>query len=96
MGLFDIFKKNKKFDLPDSYKGIINKNDYNLVIDIAKKYHFEKELPITQINEGEIITEIDGEEQHRYLDNLVRLLSSNDKELWEYLINEHFEKTERK
>lgn len=45
-----------------------------------------------RIGDGEIVAEIEGQEQYWYLDNLVRVLSSNDKKLWEQLITEHFDK----
>lgn len=92
MGLFDIFKKQKKYELPDMYKGIITKDEYNDILEICIKYHQDKELIISKIDEGEIITDIDGDEQHRYLDNLVRVLASNEKTIWRQLICEHFDK----
>lgn len=92
MGLFDIFKKQKKFDLPEMYNGFISKEEYNIIMEICIKYHNDNELIISKIDEGEIVTNIDGDEQHRYLDNLVRVLASNDKTIWNKLIYEHFDK----
>ncbi len=92
MGLFDIFKKQKKYELPEMYNGIITKDEYNDILEICIKYHLDKELVISKIDEGEIITDIDGDEQHRYLDNLVRVLASNEKTIWSQLIYEHFDK----
>jgi hypothetical protein len=92
MGLFDIFKKQKKFELPEMYNGIISKNEYNVIMEICIKYYNDNDLIISKIDEGEIVTDIDGESQHRYLDNLVRILASNDKTIWNELIYEHFDK----
>lgn len=92
MGFFDKYKKNKKYNLPDIYKKLINEDEYNLIIEISQKYHTDNGLKISKINDGEIIIEVNNEEQHRYLDNLVRLLSSNDKKSWKELIYEHFDK----
>jgi hypothetical protein len=92
MGLFDIFKKQKKFDLPEMYNGIISKDEHNIIMEICIKYHNDNELIISKIDEGEIVTDIDGNEQHSYLDNLVRVLASNDKTIWNELIYEHFDK----
>jgi len=92
MGLFDIFKKQKKFDLPEMYNGIISKDEYNIIMEICIKYHNDNELIISKIDEGEIVTDIDGNEQQSYLDNLVRVLASNDKTIWNELIYEHFDK----
>ena len=92
MGLFNIFKKQKKFDLPEMYNGIISKDEYNIIMEICIKYHNDNELIISKIDEGEIVTDIDGNEQHCYLDNLVRVLASNDKTIWNELIYEHFDK----
>lgn len=92
MGIFDIFKKQKKFKLPEMYNGIISKYEYNDIMQICIKYHQDNELIISKIDEGEIVTDFNGEEQHRYLDNLVRILASNEKTTWEELIYEHFDK----
>lgn len=92
MGLFDIFKKKKKFDLPEMYNGIISKDEYNIIMEICIKYHNDKELIISKIDEGEIVINIDGGEQRRYLGNLIRVLVSNDKTVWNDLIYEHFDK----
>jgi hypothetical protein len=94
MGLFDIFKKSKKHKLPESYEGVISRDDYNEVIEIAIDYHKKNGLEITSIEEGTIIIDLDdtGNQQHRYLDNLVRVLASNDKEKWREIICTHFDK----
>lgn len=92
MALFDIFKKQKKFELPEMYNGIISKDEYNFIMEICIKYHNDNELIVSKIDEGEIVIDIDGDEHHRYLDNLVRVLASNDKTIWNELIYEHFDK----
>jgi len=92
MRLFDIFKRNKKIDLPGAYRGLVSKADYNFILRIAKQYHYEKGLHIKRIGEGEIVAEINGEEQHRYLDNLVRVLSVQEKSAWKTIIHSHFDK----
>lgn len=92
MGIFDFFKKRKKYVLPESYKGKVSEEEYNHIMDTAIQYHTEKGLKILNTGEGEILVELDGEEQHRYLDNLVRVLSSNERAAWKDLIYEHFDK----
>ncbi len=92
MGLFDFFKRQKKFELPEMYSDIITKEEYNNILEICIKCHQENELTISKIDEGEIVIDIDGVEQHRYLDNLVRVLASNEKKNWKELIYEHFDK----
>lgn len=92
MGLFDIFKKQKKYQLPEIYNGIITKDEYNDILEICIKYHQDNGLIISKIDEGEIVTDIEGEEQHRYLDNLVRVLASYEKTIWSQLVYEHFDK----
>ncbi|MFB9075858.1 hypothetical protein ACFFLS_13080 [Flavobacterium procerum] len=92
MGFFDIFKKKKGFDLPSMYKGIVNRDQYNLIMQTAIQYHQEKSFTITKIDEGEIVIEDNGDKEHRYLDNLVRNLASYDPEDWKNAIYEHFDK----
>ncbi|RZJ47630.1 MAG: hypothetical protein EOO44_22240 [Flavobacterium sp.] len=92
MGFLDIFKKNKGYSLPNMYKGIITKDEYNLIMNTSVKYHEENNLKITKIDEGEIVTENNGDIEHRYLDNLVRNLASYNPEDWEKTIYEHFDK----
>lgn len=90
MNLFNFFHKYK---LPESYKPLVSQQDYNKIINIIKKYHTDNNLKITKIGEGEIVVVVDEEERHAYLDNLVRVLSINDKTLWQRLIYEHFDKS---
>ena len=92
MGLFNIFKKDKKYELPAMYNGIVSQNEYNDILNICKQYHQDNGLEISRIAEGEIVTEIEGDEQHRYLDNLVRVLASNESTRWKELIYQHFDK----
>jgi hypothetical protein len=92
MGLFDFLKKRNKQILPEQYQGIISKDDYKFVIELAVKYHTEKQINVLSTDNGDILTEMDGGQQHRYLDNLVRVLSGNDKYLWETITFEHFDK----
>ena len=93
MGLFDLFKKKEVYVLPANYAGVITEAEYNLIINISKEYHAEKEIKIIKIGEGEIVAQdTDGEEQHKYLDNLVKVLSANEKQLWKDLIYGHFDK----
>ena len=92
MKFFDRFKKNKDSGLPDKYKGIITPEDYQFALGIAKKYHAENGLKILRIDQGEIVAEVNGEEQHRFLDNLVRHLSAYEKKDWAAAIYEHFDK----
>lgn len=92
MKLFDFLKKPTDLNLPSIYQGIINKEEYNLVVKLALKYHKEKGIPIIRIGEGEIVADVEGEEHHRFLDNLVRLLAGSEREKWENIINEHFNK----
>lgn len=92
MGLFDIFKKQRKHQLPDMYDGIVDENEYDEIMQICINYFKDNGLIISKIDEGEIVTEIDGDEHHLYLDNLVRILASNNKTSWKLLIYEHFNK----
>jgi hypothetical protein len=92
MRFLSLFNRNKKFGLPERYKGIVNEDEYNLVIDIATKYHVENKINVIRIGDGEIIAEHEGLEQHRYLDNLLRLLAGNEKAVWKEAIYEHFDK----
>ncbi|MES2765532.1 MAG: hypothetical protein V4642_06685 [Bacteroidota bacterium] len=92
MGLLNILKKEKKYDLPEIYNGIISKEDYTVILGICQQYHSDKGLEISKIDKGEIVIDIDGEEEKRYLDNLVRVLSSSEKAEWQEIIYEHFDK----
>lgn len=92
MGILDIFKKNKEYELPEIYEGLITKKDYNTILSFSIIYHKENNLLISKIDDGEIVIEINNEIQHRYLDNLVRVLSNNYKSMWKELIYEHFDK----
>ncbi|WP_427874152.1 hypothetical protein [Flavobacterium sp. MMS24-S5] len=92
MGFFDIFKKKTGYNLPEMYKGIVTRDEYNFVMNTAIQYHEENGIIITKIDEGEIVTEINGEIEHRYLDNLVRTLSGNKDGNWRNIIYEHFNK----
>mgnify|MGYP000252195943 CR=1 FL=1 len=51
---------------------------------------------LSKIDAGEIVIEINGSELHFYLDNLVRVLASNEKSYWKTLIYEHFDKLKPK
>ncbi|MEO7990026.1 MAG: hypothetical protein ABI663_10820 [Chryseolinea sp.] len=90
--MFNIFKKEKLLPLPPSYDGLINQKDYNLVVELCKKYLTKHDYKIINIGDGEIIVEHGDQEKHFYLDNLVRLLAQNSKLQWENYINEHFDK----
>ncbi|MFD2938502.1 hypothetical protein [Flavobacterium notoginsengisoli] len=92
MSIFDIFKKKQEYELPQIYKGIISKDDYNIILDFSLLYHKEQNLLVSKIDEGEIVIEINNEIQHRYLDNLVRVLSGNEKLKWKEIIFDHFNK----
>lgn len=92
MGFLDIFKRKIGYNLPDMYKGIVTRDEYKFVMDTAIQYHKENGFVISKIDEGEIVTEVNGEVQHRYLDNLVRTLSSNENGNWRSMIYEHFSK----
>ena len=92
MGFLDIFKKKTGYNLPDMYKGIVTKDEYNFVMNTSIQYHEENGFIISKIDEGEIVTEVNGEAQHRYLDNLVRTLSGNKNGNWRNMIYEHFGK----
>ncbi|WP_289660543.1 hypothetical protein [Flavobacterium panacagri] len=92
MGFLDIFKKKTGYNLPDMYKGIVTKEEYNFVMNTAIQYHEENGFVISKIDEGEIVTEVGGEVQHRYFDNLVRTLSGNKDGNWRNIIYEHFNK----
>jgi len=92
MKLFNFFRKNKDADFPEQYKGIITPGDYRVVLDIVKKYHAEKGLIISGAGRGEIVVEVAGVHQHRYLDNLVRILPGNNKDKWAKIIYGHFDK----
>ncbi|OCX51080.1 hypothetical protein BEL04_20405 [Mucilaginibacter sp. PPCGB 2223] len=92
MGLFDFLRKRKNYDLPTSYQDFITQEEYNLIINIILKYHSEKGFRVLRTGDGEIVVDINAEEQRYYLDNLVRTLSSNDKTFWKQLVTEHFDK----
>lgn len=93
MGLLNLFESKETYLLPANYEDVITAEDYNRIINICIEYHAEKEIKIIKIGEGEIATQDeDGEEQHKYLDNLVRILASNEKQAWRKLIYDHFDK----
>src|ERR1700760_1408174 len=92
MGLFNFFRRTKPLGYPDHYKGIIAPDDYKKVLDMALRYHAEKGLKVISTGEGEIVAEVNGEEQHRNLDNLVRLLHAGNRSEWTRIVNEHFDK----
>lgn len=90
--MFGFFKKKDKLVLPERYKNFINLDEYAEIISICKQYHEEMGIAIQKIDEGEIVVDANGEKQSKFLDNLVRLLSGNDKEAWKGLIYTHFDK----
>lgn len=98
MKLFNFFRRNKKGKensengLPDIYKNIVTAAEYQFALRIAKNYHEENGLNIVNVGAGELIVNVDGTEQHRYLDNLIRMLPSYQKEQWPKVIYEHFNK----
>jgi hypothetical protein len=59
---------------------------------MALRYHTENGMKVVRTGEGEIVAEVNGEEQHRYLDNLVRLLHSGNRASWPQIVTEHFDK----
>ncbi|MFD2909148.1 hypothetical protein ACFSX9_10410 [Flavobacterium ardleyense] len=92
MGLFDVFKKSSKYELPEMYNGIISKEEYNEIMAVCINYHKENNITITKIDEGELVVSVDDSVQNRYLDNLVRVLAANEKIEWQHLIYLHFDK----
>jgi hypothetical protein len=90
--MFNIFKREKLLPLPTNYSGLIDQRDYNLVLELCKKYLNKNGQKIISIGDGEIVVEYDVQEKHYYLDNLVRLLAQKDKTQWENNVNEHFNK----
>jgi hypothetical protein len=92
MKFFRFFKRRRDDEFPDQYHGLITPEDYQFVLGIVKKYHAEKGLNILSIGKGEIVVEVSGEQQYRYLDNLIRMLPAARKGEWTQTIYEHFDK----
>ncbi|RYY99556.1 MAG: hypothetical protein EOO11_04560 [Chitinophagaceae bacterium] len=78
--------------LPEAYAGIVSEAEYNDIMNLALRYHEEHGITVTAEGEGALVTEVDEQEQYRYLDNLVRLLALSEKAGWKDLIWEHFDK----
>ncbi|MBS1684843.1 MAG: hypothetical protein JSS76_08820 [Bacteroidetes bacterium] len=92
MGLFNLFKKKRGIPLPDAYASLISAADYADVIGIALRYHKEKQITVISSDDGDIHVSIDGQRQHRYLDNLVRWIIQSPKGDWKKIIYAHFDK----
>lgn len=89
--MFRFFKKDKGYSLPETYSSFINKEEYNYIISLCKDYFAEAGTKIIDIKEGEIIIESGEEEKHCYLDNLVRKVYQQEKDIWKDVIYEHFD-----
>lgn len=92
MGFLDFFKKMKGYNLPKKYIGIVTREEYNFIINTSIQYHKENRFVIIKISEGEIVVEIDGEVKHRYLDQLLSVISTEKQINWKNLIYEYFNK----
>src|SRR5215203_2428155 len=89
--MFSFFKKDKGYPLPDNYIAFINKEEYNQIIAISKQYFREGNIKIIAIKEGEIVIDSEEEQKYCYLDNLVRKLAQQDKNVWKDVVYEHFD-----
>ncbi|GAA4317529.1 hypothetical protein [Flaviaesturariibacter amylovorans] len=78
--------------LPEAYEGTISAAEYNDIMNLALRYHEEHGIAVTGEAEGTLITEMNDQQQHRFLDNLVRLLAISEKSEWKELIWAHFDK----
>lgn len=92
MGFLNFFKKISRYNLPKKYAGIVTRDQYNFIINTSIQYHKENRFVIVRINEGEIVVEIDGEIKHRYLDQLLSIISAEKQINWKNIIYEYFNK----
>ena len=60
MGLFDFFKKDLGYKLPEIYEGLININEYNTIIEFSKKHPAVSNGRITQIGNNKLEISIVG------------------------------------
>jgi hypothetical protein len=91
--MFNFFRGKKPAVLPDRYEGLINQKDYTYLIALCKDYLAKDGQQIKNIDDGEIIVKQDHElEKHYYLDNIVRIISQNQKSDWQAIVTEHFDK----
>lgn len=90
--MFDLFKKKKEIQLPEAYASLISAIDYADVMEIAVRYHQERQITVISTDHGDIHVTIDGQDQHRYLDNLLRRITQSPKEEWQKIIYAHFDR----
>jgi hypothetical protein len=96
--MFNFFGKKKKgIALPEIYKELISQEDYTIIVDAILVYFEKLEKKVVSIEDGDVCLEgDDGNQQHFYLDNLIRNLRNVEKQEWEREIILHFDKLEDK
>ena len=82
--------KTKYETIPKQYDHLINQEQYIRILELSQDF-LAQFGQITGLEDGVIsLEDLNGESQRFALDNLVRKLNGQDKELWSDIINEHF------
>jgi hypothetical protein len=92
--MLNFFRKDKSFPLPEAYSGIVNQEEYSAIVGLCKNYLNNVGQQLLRIGEGEIVVAAGEDEKHYFLDNLVRVLAQSERDEWEKLVNEHFDKNQ--